>query len=338
MEHNIGVNIRRMRIEREMTQEELANFAGVSFQAVSKWETGITMPDIALLPRLAELFGVRIDDLFGITDRDEFARVERIIDNEKLTDENFAYAKKVLDKAIENTPDDPRIIKMFARLYLAKNQQNRLFAGKLLRQAMKICPDDGEIFQLYAQVCGINRSIFDSGCGDFISDCEAYLNITPKNTVLYELLIPALIETRQFVRTKEVIALYERNTDSSMPNIFRGDIELSQGNIDDAVEHWSGVSENDHKGQYEIGERFLRICDYKRAETAFERSFVAAEQPRDLSSVYSLAFMYDKLNNRDKATKMWRRIIDVLASDWNTTNGETVEWAKREIERLKNLK
>lgn len=42
MEHNIGVNIRRMRIEREMTQEELANFAGVSFQAVSKWETGVS--------------------------------------------------------------------------------------------------------------------------------------------------------------------------------------------------------------------------------------------------------------------------------------------------------
>lgn len=336
MKHNIGVNIRRMRIEREMTQEELANFAGVSFQAVSKWETGTTMPDIALLPCLAELFGVRIDDLFGITDRDELARVERIIDNEKLTDENFAYAKKVLDKAIENTPDDTRILKIYARLYLAKNQQNRLFARKLLCQGMKTCPDNGEIFQLYAQVCGINRSIFDSGCGDFIRDCEAYLDIAPKNTALYELLISALIETRQFAHADEIIALYERNTDSSMPRIFRGDIEMLQGNIDAAVEHWNGVSENDHKGQYEIGERFLRICDYKCAETAFERSFVASEQPRDLSAVYSLAFMYDRLKNREKAAEMWQRIIKVLASDWNITDGETVEWAKRELERLRN--
>lgn len=338
MEHNIGVNIRRLRIEREMTQEELANFARVSFQAVSKWETGTTMPDISLLPRLAELFGVRIDDLFGITDRDELARVDGIIDNEKLTDENFAYAKKVLDKAIENTPDDTRVLKMYAKLYLAKNQQNRLSARKLLCRAMKISPDDAEIFQLYAQVCGINRSIYDSGCSDFIRDCEPYLNIAPVNASLYELLISALIETRQFAHAKEVIALYERNTASSMPIIFRGDIEMSQGNIDEAVRQWSSVSKNDHKGQYEIGERFLHLCNYERAEAAFERSFAAAENPRDLSAVYSLAFMYDRLNKREKAAEMWRRIIDVLASDWNTTDGKTVEWAKSELERLSSVK
>ena len=336
MEHNIGSNIRRLRVEREMTQEELANYAGVSFQAVSKWECGTTMPDIALLPRLAKLFGVRIDDLFGITDRDELARVECIIDNEKLTDENLAYAKKVLDRALENTPDDTRILKTYARLYLAKNQQDRLCAGKLLRLAMGMCPNDGEVFQLYAQVCGINRSIYDSGCADFIRDCEAYLKVAPKNTSLYELLISALIETRQFTHAEEVITLYERNTDSSMPVIFRGDIEMSRGNIDGAVERWGSISEHDHKGQYEVGERFLRVCDYERAETAFERSFAAAEYPRDLSAVYSLAFMYERLKKREKTAEMWQRIIGVLASDWNITDGETVEWAKRELDRLSN--
>ena len=209
MENNIGVNIRRLRAAREMTQEELANCAGVSFQAVSKWECGTTMPDIALLLQLAKLFGVRTDDLFGITDRDELARGECIVDNEKLTDENSTYAKKILDRALENTSDDTRILKTYARLYLAKNQQDRLCAGKLLRHAMTICPDNAEIYQLYAQVCGINRSIYDSGCRDFIRDCEAYLEVAPKNTSLYELLISALIETRQFTHAEEVI-IYDR--------------------------------------------------------------------------------------------------------------------------------
>lgn len=111
---------------------------------------------------------------------------------------------------------------------------------------------------------------------------------------------------------------------------------MSQGNIDDAIERWGSISDLDHKGQYEIGERFLHLCDYDRAETAFERSFTAAEYPRDLSAVYSLAFMYDRLKNREKASEMWQRIIDVLASDWNITDGETVEWAKRELDRLSN--
>lgn len=201
---------------------------------------------------------------------------------------------------------------------------------------MKISPSDTETFQLYAQVCGINRGIFDSGCGDFVRDCEPYLDVVPENTALYELLISALIETRQFAHAEEVIAQYEKNTESSMPIVFRGDMEMSQRNISDAVEQWCNVCEHDHKGQYEIGERFLHIGDYERAETAFERSFTAAEYPRDLSAIYSLAFTYDRLNKSEKAAEMWQRIIDVLASDWNTTDGEAVEWAKRELERLRN--
>ena len=47
-----------------MTQEELADKLGVSFQAVSKWENAQSAPDISLLPLLAETFRCTIDDLF----------------------------------------------------------------------------------------------------------------------------------------------------------------------------------------------------------------------------------------------------------------------------------
>ena len=332
MENNLGANIRRLRISREMTQEELANYAGVSFQAVSKWECGTTTPDIALLPQLAIFFGVRIDDLFGITNRDELERVEFILTHEKLTDENFAYAKKVLDAALENAPDDVQILKTYARLYLSRNQRDRLEAGKLLRHAMTQQPADAEIFQLYGQVCSIDRSVLSSGCFDFIRECEPYLC---KNTSVLELLIPAMIEVRQFARAEEIIAVYKK-TNPSLAVIFEGDIKLVQGDTDGAVAQWNCVPSHDHKGQYEIGERFLRICDYERAETAFENSFSAADHPRDLSAIYSLAFMYDRLGNREKAAKMWQRILDVLASDWGITDGETVAWAKRERDKGSN--
>lgn len=57
--------IRTLRLERQMTQAQLANELGVQYQTVSKWETGITGPDIATLPHLADLFGITIDELFG---------------------------------------------------------------------------------------------------------------------------------------------------------------------------------------------------------------------------------------------------------------------------------
>jgi Predicted transcriptional regulators len=60
----IGVNIKRLRKEREMTQENLADALQVSYQAISKWENGISDPDIMLLPHIAEIFGISLDELF----------------------------------------------------------------------------------------------------------------------------------------------------------------------------------------------------------------------------------------------------------------------------------
>jgi transcriptional regulator with XRE-family HTH domain len=63
---DIGKQITAMRRERDMTQELLAGLIGVSAQTVSKWECGTTMPDILLLPVIAEIFETSIDALFGI--------------------------------------------------------------------------------------------------------------------------------------------------------------------------------------------------------------------------------------------------------------------------------
>ena len=65
MDH-IGLKIKELRKKKDMTQEKLAECLNVSFQAVSKWETGITYPDISQLPLLADIFGVSADVLLGI--------------------------------------------------------------------------------------------------------------------------------------------------------------------------------------------------------------------------------------------------------------------------------
>ena len=61
----IGRKISNLRREQNMTQMELADKLGISFQAVSNWERGNTMPDISKLPELAEIFHVTTDELLG---------------------------------------------------------------------------------------------------------------------------------------------------------------------------------------------------------------------------------------------------------------------------------
>lgn len=62
----LGSNIRMLRQRKGMTQEQVSAYLGVSYQAVSKWETGANTPDISLLPALATLFDVPIDTLFSL--------------------------------------------------------------------------------------------------------------------------------------------------------------------------------------------------------------------------------------------------------------------------------
>ncbi|MCI8719015.1 MAG: helix-turn-helix domain-containing protein [Lachnospiraceae bacterium] len=61
----ICCNIAELRKKRGLSQEELACMLDITFQAVSKWENQLSCPDIALIPKIAEIFQVSIDFLFG---------------------------------------------------------------------------------------------------------------------------------------------------------------------------------------------------------------------------------------------------------------------------------
>ncbi|MCL2518739.1 MAG: helix-turn-helix domain-containing protein [Oscillospiraceae bacterium] len=66
MEFNFGEKMKSLRKKRDLTQEQLAEYFGVSFQAVSKWETNAAYPDISLIPIIANFYGVTADELLGV--------------------------------------------------------------------------------------------------------------------------------------------------------------------------------------------------------------------------------------------------------------------------------
>ena len=93
MKLNFAENLRKLRRERGYTQEALAERIGVSFQTVSRWETGVVYPDIELLPEIADFFEVRVDELLGCTKEDKDKNlIRRWEEYEKLTDPEEQYA------------------------------------------------------------------------------------------------------------------------------------------------------------------------------------------------------------------------------------------------------
>ncbi len=81
MNHKICETIKNLRISNGISQENFANAIGVSAQAVSKWENRKALPDISLLPQIAEYFHVTIDTLFKGIIQDESIWLDNISDS-----------------------------------------------------------------------------------------------------------------------------------------------------------------------------------------------------------------------------------------------------------------
>ncbi len=112
MNLRIGENLKRLRREKDLTQEELAAHLGVSFQAISKWERGESYPDITILPALSNYFKITIDELVGM---DEIKRTEEYENINKKWLENRNKKKhkenvKLMRDALKFFPNDALLL------------------------------------------------------------------------------------------------------------------------------------------------------------------------------------------------------------------------------------
>ena len=67
----LSQKLKELRQSKNVSQEKLAQYLNVSFQAVSKWENGVSMPDITLLPDIARFFSITTDELLCVKSVDE---------------------------------------------------------------------------------------------------------------------------------------------------------------------------------------------------------------------------------------------------------------------------
>lgn len=64
MNYNLGNNLKRLRLSKNYTQEQAAQLLNISPKSLSRWECGSTMPDVMILPEIAKLYCVTVDDLY----------------------------------------------------------------------------------------------------------------------------------------------------------------------------------------------------------------------------------------------------------------------------------
>ncbi|HBG1029180.1 TPA: helix-turn-helix transcriptional regulator, partial [Clostridioides difficile] len=142
MQIKIGKVIQRLRKERNLTQEQLAKFIGVSTPAVSKWESGNSYPDIELLPLLADFFNVSIDKLLNYKiDLSE----EEVMKIYKELESGFARIEIDLstEEPKEEFRQDLESVKKLSNMYIEKYPKSYLLK-------LRIC----SLYQMYSYKFG----------------------------------------------------------------------------------------------------------------------------------------------------------------------------------------
>lgn len=165
---SIGEKIKEYRQKNHMTQEQLASWLNVTFQTVSKWETGVSSPDISLIIPLTKILHISADELFGINDIESDKRYDELKQAYEHTfkTEDFAERQRICETAVSEYPGDMKWLSNLAWVvsnrsfeykdndrYIAEQEK----AIKLFDAVVKNCKDDivrGNAIQGITQLLG----------------------------------------------------------------------------------------------------------------------------------------------------------------------------------------
>ena len=138
---NMGEKIRALRKIKGISQEILAQYLGVSYQSVSKWENGATMPDVCLIPAIASFFEVSTDELFDFNRLETEKRVMEICYAvAEYRDEDPLRAEKALREALRQYPGNEIILNNL--LYTMRGEARRAEVIDLCQTLIAATKDD----------------------------------------------------------------------------------------------------------------------------------------------------------------------------------------------------
>lgn len=147
----IGEKIRLLRKKNDVTQEQLANYLGLTPQAVSRWEGGTCYPDMSFLPAIADYFSVSMDELLCYTNNQKEQRVRGYLENvEKLLDrDKVVEALELLRHAMAEVPssfdlqlETAGVLSLYARLVTENGgdrENTRAAVQAALGEAVSLC-------------------------------------------------------------------------------------------------------------------------------------------------------------------------------------------------------
>ncbi len=312
-------NIKRLRKERELTQEALADFLGVSFQAVSKWERGKSYPDIEMLPSIADFFSVSTDTLLGV-------------DKAKNEEEILALCEK-FDKKQYAGSEGP--FGYFMKDAYKKHPADFRIAVRYMQHLQETCDTRKKVMENNDEIASIYNRIQNYCTDDTIRIHAKYLMLRHYNCLtqveespvgyedVYKLLntFPSIRETKDYL----LCCMHEFGDMENIRAGCRNLIDKLISCLDDAMKHYVLFATKARTNPSK--EQLLEIVEALEKIKAIHNLFYPDEVYGDCwrKAIYTygdLGEAYHLLGNNEKSLQNFRKCAE-LAKRFDTLPDET---------------
>ncbi len=323
----LGKKIRQLRFKAGLTQEQLAEKLGVAAQSVSKWENAVVMPDISLLPELAEAFGVSIDDLFDLTVEQRLNRIENRMDvEEELPQDVFREYEDFLKGQLADEPHKKRATELIAYLYWHRMETYARKTGRYARDAVRLSPGEKGCQWMLNKAEG--HFAWDWNIHNHTAAIDFYRELAEANPALKMpclYLLDNLIADRRADEAEAALARLSAMKDANpvIVEVYRAHIALArfdEPTADRIIEELLAAHPDDAACLFEAAQYYAEKCDYEKAIACYERSFEkTTRRPRFTDELMGIADIYQIMGDYKKAAETYDRIVDLLENEWGFT-------------------
>ena len=296
-------NLKKFRLAKGLTQEQVANNLNINTQTVSRWECGTTLPDVLTLPELARLYEVTVDDFYkkNSVAYDNYAQRLASVFEDTHDIEDFMRCRLEYEKLIKKGEMSTEDKWLYGWIHKCMMNCCKDIATEWFDKAVKDNPaDDPDNYHI---ACMQRMSFyFLIGKGDeIVAEQTEKTKLNPDSPRETDNLIIALIYAEKF---EEAYAVFKEAT-KKFPDDWRmyihgGDVAKKLKKYGEALEYYDKAGE--------IGSFF---CD----------------------ELYCKASLYDELGDCEKSVEMYMKIADILRK-----RGYDVEadMAEKDAEEVKN--
>lgn len=265
-----------------MTQEQAAEKLGVSTQSISRWECGTTLPDVTVLPEIARLYCVTIDDLYRETSAayDNYAQRLGSVFEATKDSEDFILAEREYKKLLKTGEFTSEDLRLYGILHQYMMEICREKAEELFDRVLKMGPEkEPEVYWRVRRQKGY--FLWQAGRNrETIEECLPKVEAGSGELQEWICLIAAYQLEEEYEKALELAQKAETKfPENAYLHIYTGDLCRSVKRYDEAFLHWR---------------RALEM------------------EPEWLDSAYSMAFCYEELEQWEKAREVWEEISNHL--------------------------